>query len=81
MNDDPDQQLQAIADAAEEAIRAHGWMPTGAVVLANVITADGEREVCIATSRDIRATETLGLLHYAVARETAGVAREVLGDG
>ena len=81
MTDDPDQQLQAIADAAEEAIRAQGWMPTGTVVLANVITADGERSVCIAPSRDIRSIETLGLLHYAVARENAGIAREVLGDG
>ena len=78
---DEDEQLQAIADAAEGAIAAQGWMSTGVIVLANVITAEGAREVCIAVSRDIHSSETLGLLHYAVAREAAGIAREVLGDG
>ncbi len=72
-----DEQLQAVADGAESAIRAQGWMPSTVIVLANVITQEGEREVCIATSRDIRATDTLGLLHYAVARENAGIAREL----
>lgn len=71
-----EERLQSIADAAESAIREQGWLSSSLVVLANVITEEGEREVCIAVSRDIRATDTLGLLHYAIARENAGIARE-----
>jgi hypothetical protein len=78
---DEDDQLQAIADAADGAIRAQGWMPTGVLVLATVLTEDGRRDVCIAPSRDIRAIESLGLLRYAILREEAGITREVLGDG
>lgn len=74
-----DAQLDAVADAAAGAIGAQGWVPVNVLVLANVVTENGEREVLIAPSGDIRATDTLGLLHYAVARETAGIAREVNG--
>lgn len=72
-----EEELDTAVDAAETAMRALGWMPIKALVLADVVMPDGVRNVCIATSSDMRSYDSLGLLHYAVARETAGIGREV----
>ena len=68
-----DEELQTIADAAEQAMQALGWMPLKVLVVADVVTPSGERNVATAVSRDMRSYDALGLLHWAVARETAGI--------
>ena len=75
-----DPELTAVVDAAEDAMRALGWMPIKVLVLADVMMPDGERNVCLAPSSDMRSYDALGLLHYAVARETAGVAGEMQSE-
>lgn len=77
---DEDEALQRLADAADAAARALGWVPLKALVLMEVLTDDGEREVAMATSRDLRVQDSLGLLHFAVARENAGIVRDALDD-
>jgi len=74
MTRDEQAELESIVDAAVARMQALGWIPTKTMVLAEVITDDGDREVCIAISRDLRAHDTLGLLHYAVTREVGGIA-------
>jgi hypothetical protein len=80
MTDDDKAELMQVVDAADTAMRALGWMATRTIVLAEIIDEDGERQVVMAPSRDIRAQDSFGLLDYALARERAGVAREVLGE-
>lgn len=77
---DEQEQLQTIADAADSAARALGWMSTRTVVAMEVITEEGEREVAIAGSRDLRKQDTLGLLHYAIAIETASITRDAIEE-
>lgn len=74
------EELLSVVDAADEAMRALGWMPTRTFVVAEIIDADGEREVVLTGSRDVRAQDGLGLLGYAMAREQASVFRELLGE-
>ncbi len=75
------EELQQIADAADHAAADLGWMPTRTIVIQEVITPDGEREIAIAISRDLHKTDTLGMLAYATAVETAGITRDAIeGD-
>lgn len=78
MSDEED--LTTLVDGAEVAMRALGWMPIKTLILADVVMEDGSREVAIAMSDDMRATDSLGLLQYAVGREMGGIAREMRHD-
>lgn len=80
MTGDEAAQLAAVAAAAERALAEQGWVPVQVMVLAKVVVDDGTREVAIACTDGMQAVETLGLLHYAIARENAGIAAEV-ADG
>ena len=76
MSPEEQAELQAVADGAAEAISNLGWLPVKVIVLAEVLADDqAKRSVLIAHSDDLMATDTLGLLHYAVARETGAVMR------
>lgn len=73
--------LASVAEGAEASMRALGWMPIKTLILADVVMDDGSREVAIAMSDDMRSTDSLGLLQYAVAREMGGIANEMRHEG
>lgn len=72
--------LLTITAAAESAISALGWVPVSVVVLAQVVDQDGCRRTAVIADESATQPDTLGLLAYATARETAAIAREVLDD-
>lgn len=77
MTPEQDAVLQSVADAADQAMTAAGWLPVKTVVIAEVLAdPEARRSVLISTSADIQAQDTLGLLVYALAREKAHVADE-----
>lgn len=80
MDDTEQAQLLEVVDAADGAMRAHGWMPTRTIVLTEIIDETGEREVVIGISRDLRAQDALGLLDYAITREHAGLVRAMAAE-
>lgn len=75
-----DEELQTIADAADDAVRARGWVPLRTVVLVEVLTEAGERELCTATSRDLRAQDSISLLGYGLMREQACITRDAIRE-
>lgn len=62
--------------ATERAMATEGLTPIKMLVLAEVIDDQGERWIFKATSHDFRAWDSLGFLHWAAAREAAGVAND-----
>src|SRR5690606_21407373 len=70
---DPDGVLDAMLQATQEAMSARGYVPLRMLLLAECLGPEGQREVAIVPSEDMRAWDVLGLLRYAQAREEAGV--------
>lgn len=64
-----------------EALQADGEMLVKFVLTAEIVAADGERMVLMATSPDIRKWDALGLLAYARDVELSGsVADRIAGE-
>jgi len=73
---DPDEVLAALRRAVAEAFAPFGELPTRWVLLAESLGLDGERGLWSACSEEAKPWDTLGLLHFAAAREAAKIARD-----
>jgi hypothetical protein len=70
----------AVGGAISQAVAGEAEMVTRWVVLAEVLSSDGERACYCLTPEDARAWDTLGLLTYGVQIEQAGIIRDA-GEG
>jgi len=69
-----------IVLATEQAMAIENLTPVKVLILGEVIDDDCERWIFKATSHDFRAWDALGFLHWATARESAGIAADYRQD-
>jgi hypothetical protein len=66
---------EAISNALPEALITR-W-----VTCVELIDSNGERALYLATSEDLSAWDSLGILDYAATRERAAIHRDTMDDG
>jgi len=73
-----------FGDAVDGVLSRHGLLPNRWILVADVLSDAGSRELVTAASADLRAWDALGMLSYAIERERGAVHHEVAaesGDG
>lgn len=78
---DPEAVIAALREGIEGGLGRHGEVPTKWILVSEAVGIDGERALWMATSKDAKPWDIMGLLQWAFAQEQAGAMRETLnGD-
>lgn len=78
---DADADICRVVDATGAALQSEGWAPTRIVLVAEVLTEEGNRMLIHGCTNDLPTWDIMGLLHHAlIVTDQAAQREEVGGD-
>ena len=78
---DPEIAQQELAEAISSVLTRHGLMTNRWILVTEVIDQDGGRSLGSFSSDDLRAWDTLGMLHYVLEQDKGVIHQDMNDDG